>query len=276
MRLAYRTEKNAKAIAAFWGKSLEKENWFEIKSQSGENEAEILIYDVLGWPWLEAQEFVRELDGLDSKDVLVRINSPGGDVIDTMAIFNALESYKGKVTMRIESLAASSASIIALAGKEVQAYKNAMFMIHEPWTFAFGDQYEFREVADLLEKISRNMIDIYAANSNVGKKDIKDMMKAETWFTAKEAKEKGFINTIIDGKSVKANFDLSMFAHVPDGWRPEGRELTKREIEQALRDGGASHSFAKAVASGRSNGDDLREVESLKLSIEQLTTNLRS
>jgi Arc/MetJ-type ribon-helix-helix transcriptional regulator len=98
------------------------------------------------------------------------------------------------------------------------------------------------------------MVDIYSENSNVGKKDIREMLKAETWLTAKEAKEKGFIDTIIDaGKGAKAQFDLSMYANVPDAIdsTPQGRDLDEREIERALRDAGASRSFAKAIVAER-------------------------
>ena len=101
-------------------------------------------------------------------------------------------------------------------------------------------------MADILEKISGNMVDIYSGNSSIGKREIREMMKAETWMTAKEAKEKGFVDTILDGKAAKAAFDLSMFAHVPDEIRGEGdHEPTEREIERALRDVGLSRSKAK-------------------------------
>ena len=122
-------------------------------------------------------------------------------------------------------------------------------MIHEPWVLAVGDQYDLREIADVLEKISGNMVDIYASESGIGKKEVKAMLKAETWFTAKEAKEKGFIDTIIDGKAAKAQFDLSMFANVPDDLTTqygEDPEKDKRMIEKALRDVGFSQNSAKA------------------------------
>lgn len=278
MKLSYRNQKNAEATARFWGKSLDKPDWYEVKAAA--EEAEILLYDVIGWPFNDTSELVRTLAGMDQPRITVRINSPGGDVFDAMAIFNALQTHKSRIITRIEALAASSASFIALAGKEVQAYQNAMLMIHEPWAYSAGNQYDLREIADILEKISGNMVDIYAANTSVGKREVREMMKAETWFTAKESKEKGFIDTILDGKSsAKAAFDLSMFAHAPEevtGSR-EGRELTEREIERALRDAGASRSFAKAVAVGRSAGGagDQRDVESLKQSIQSIISSVR-
>jgi len=247
MNLKYRNQRNAEATARYWNKPIDKADWYKIEALSDDN-TELMIYDVIGWPFNDAGEIIRALAGINSKTVTVRINSPGGDVFDAMAIFNALQSHKSKIITRIESLAASAASFIALAGKEVQAYQNAMFMIHDPWVLAAGNQYDLREIADILEKISGNMVDIYSQNSNIGKKEIRDMLKAETWFTAKEAKEKGFVDTIIDGKAVKAQFDLSMFAHVPDGFTAEDHdEPIARKYEKALRDVGASKNEARTI-----------------------------
>jgi len=259
VKLSYRSIKNAEATARYWNKSLDKPDWYEIEALS-DDEAEILIYDVIGWPFNDAAELVRALAEMKQKTITVRINSPGGDVFDSMAIFNVLQSHKSKIVTRIESLVASSASFIALAGKEVQAYKNAMMMIHDPWVFAIGNQYELRETADILEKVSGNMVDIYVSESNVGKKEVKAMLKAETWMTAKEAKEKGFIDTIVDGKAIKAQFDLSMFANAPDdilSVQDSGRELTRKETERALRNAGASRDYARAMAAKGAGASDI-------------------
>ena len=262
MNLKYRNPRNAEATARYWNKPIDKADWYKIEALSEDN-TELMIYDVIGWPFNDAGEIIRALAGGTSKTVTVRINSPGGDVFDAMAIFNALQSHKSKVITRVESLAASAASFLALAGKEVQAYQNAMFMIHEPWVLAAGSQHDLREIADILEKISGNMVDIYAQNSNVGKKEIREMLKAETWFTAKEAKERGFIDTIIDGKAVKAQFDLSMYANAPDGFDAvAGREPTERDAEKALRDAGFSRNKAKAILA-RGLKPDAREEEIL-------------
>jgi len=276
MKLSYRSIKNAEATARYWNKSLDKPDWYKIEALS-DDEAEILIYDVIGWPFNDAAELVRSLAEMKQKTITVRINSPGGDVFDAVAIFNVLQSHKSKIITRIESLAASSASFIALAGKEVQAYKNAMMMIHDPWVLAMGNQYDLREIAAILEKISGNMVDIYASESNVGKKEVKEMLKAETWMTAKEAKEKGFIDTIVDGKAVKAQFDLSMFENTPDDIRGEGREITEREKERALRDVGLSFKEAKAFLAGRRGGDsdEQRDVENLKDTVTSIISKIK-
>lgn len=279
MKLAYRNQKNAEAVSRFWGKPLDKPEWFKVQAVDG-GESEILIFDFIGWPYNDPAELIKAL--ADLEDVKVRINSPGGDVFDGVAIYNALQSHKGTVTTRIEGLAASMASVVAMAGKKVQAYDNAMLMIHNAWTVMAGNQYDMREVADVLEKIDGNLLNIYYDKSKVGKRELSDMMKNETWMTAKEAKEKGFINEIVNGKAVKAQFDLSIFSNAPEELISgregrEGRELTEREIERALRDAGASRSFAKSVAVGRSHkagGVDQRDVDYIAGIISTTISNL--
>ena len=274
MNLSYRNQKNAEAVSRFWGKPLDRPEWYKIEA-SANDQAEILVYDVIGWPYNDAGDLVRYVNSLGDKDILVRLNTPGGDVFDGMAIFNSLANHKGKVTIRIEALAASMGSVLAMAGKEIQAYGNTMMMIHDPWTYMAGNQYELRDMADLLEKISGNMLDVYTGRSKVGKREMKEIMKAETWYTAKEAKEKGFINTILEtGKATKAQFDLTMYTNAPDGiCSIEGRDLTEREIERALRDAGASRSFAKAIVAERFK--PLRDAE-LKAEAESLIQKIHN
>lgn len=263
MKLNYRNQKNAEAVAKFWGKSLDNPEWYKIKALS-DDEAEILIYDVIGWPYNDISELVRNLAEIKAKTITVRINSPGGDVFDGVSLFNTLVNHSAKIITRVEGLAASIASILAMAGKEVQAYKNTMMMIHDPWVFAVGNQYDFRELADILEKIGGNLLDIYTGKTKSGKKEMAQMMKDETWMTAKEAKEKGFIDTILEsGKAIKAQFDLSIFANVPDDLiADDNHEPTIRDLEKALRDAGLSKNNAKAtLARGWKAGSAEEEAE---------------
>jgi len=276
MKLAYRSEKNADAAARYWGKSLEKPDWYRIEAKDDES-AEIIIYDVIGWPYNDAFDLVRSLGEITAKNITVRINSPGGDVFDGVAIFNALREHSAHVTTKIEGMAASMASVVALAGDEVQAHKNTMYMIHDPWVMLAGNQYDLREVADLLQKIGGNLLDIYYDKSNIGKRELKAMMKEETWFTAAEAKDRGLIDTVLDTGAAKAKFDLSIFANVPDDLEAGDREgvtLSKQEIERALRDAGASRSFAKSIAARRSNGDSQRDVEGIQAGIDNAAAQL--
>ena len=255
--MKYRSIKNADAVARYWGKPLDRPEWYEVKAQTEVDGAEILIYDVIGWPYNDVNDLVRSIGQMSGKQITVRINSPGGDVFDGIALFNALQTH-GNVITKVEGLAASMASIVMLAGKDVQIHSSAMVMVHEPCTVMAGNQHDMREVADILEKISGNMLEIYYGKTGQGKRDLKQMMKDETWLTAKEAKEKKLVDTIIEKPAAKAAFDLSMFAKAPDGLTCHaegGRELTEREIERALRDAGGSRAFAKSYIAGKTLRD---------------------
>ncbi|HNQ66127.1 MAG TPA: Clp protease ClpP [Smithella sp.] len=250
--LKYRNIKNAEATAKFWGKTLTKQEWYKIEAAANDN-TEIIVYDVIGWPFIEADAFVRDLASIKSKKITLRINSPGGDVFDGVAIFNALKNKDAEIITRVEGLAASIASIIALAGDEIQMHKSAMYMIHDPWVLVAGNQHDLRDIADVLAKIGDNMLDIYYDKVGGKKRELKQLMKDETWFKASEAKEFGLIDTVLETeKKVNALFDLSMFANAPEEIKTEieGRDLTLRELERALRDAGASRSYAARVAAG--------------------------
>lgn len=279
MSFNYRNAKNAEATARFWGKSLDRPDWYKVNAAAPEADTtEVIIFDVIGWPYNSADQFVRDLAAIKSPKITVRINSPGGDVFDGLAIFNALQEHEAHVTTRIEGLAASIASVIALGGDTVEAHASTMYMIHEPWVLTAGNQYDLRDVADVLGKIGKNLIDVYAANSSVGKRELKQMMADETWLTAEEAKDRGFIDQVItNAQPVKAGFDLSIFAHTPEGIgdEPEGKTLTKREIERALRDAGASRSFAKSIAAGCGGGGPQRDAEAINDCIQKLITAIK-
>jgi len=269
MKLSYRNPKNAQAVAAYWGKSLDKPDWYEIKAQAGDT-AEVFIFDVIGWPFNDVGGLIRSMAVEKDKPILARINSPGGDVWDGMSLLNAFANHPGGVTVRIEGLAASMASIVAMGGRKVEAYQNTMFMVHNAWTVMGGDHNVMREVADIIEKISGQMLDVYTGKTKTGKKEMKQMMDDETWMTAKEAEAKGFIDTVLtSGKGAKGQFDLSVFAHVPDGIaeEQEGRELTRKETEHALRKAGASREYARAMAAKRADASDdsehLKETQNL-------------
>jgi len=272
MNLSYRNHTNAEAISRIFNKSLDNPEWYQVKAASNGGESEILIYDYIGWPYNDPSDLIREM--ADMGDILGRINSPGGDVWDGMAIYNAFATHKGgTVTMRIEGIAASMASVIAMAGKKLHAYDNTMLMIHNAWTYTAGNQYELSDIADLLGKIDENMVDIYQGKSKISKRELSQMMKDTTFLNAKEAKNKGFVDVIVDGKAAKADFDLSIYGNTPEGYG-QG-ESTEREKERALRDVGFSQKEAKAILSGRKDGTQ-RDVEGIQAEVDRITNIMKS
>ena len=260
--MKYRNPKNAKAVAAFWGKPLDSGDWYSVKGETETGGTEILLYDVIGWPYNDARDLVTLMSNLRGEKVLLRINSPGGDVFDGLAIFSEA-AENPNLTIRIESLAASMASGIAMASKtRVQMYSQAMMMIHEPWTYMAGNQHDFREVADFLEQVNDNLVSLYTKKTRKGKKEIKEMMKAETWMNAETALKNGFIDEIVEPgskKPAKATFDLSVFNNTPGDLLTT--EPTIRDIERALRDVGLSQAKAKALVTGGYKALDTKQDE---------------
>lgn len=167
-----------------------------VQARAG-NRAEIMIYDPIGQDWFgggfTAKRFVEDLERLgDVKDITVRINSPGGEVWDGFAIYNALKNHPAQIHVQIDGLAASIASVIAMSGDLVTMGEGAMLMIHDPWSLAMGDSEDMRAVADMLDKVKVGIIDAYHARTGLEHDALAQMMEKETWFTAAEAIANGF------------------------------------------------------------------------------------
>lgn len=206
--------------------------WKFINSADGES-AELLLYGPISeasW-WgdeVTPAQFNADLAGLgDVKSIKVRINSPGGDVFAAAAIHNSLKNHKASVTAYVDGLAASAASVVAMAGDEVVMPANAMMMIHNPLTIAWGDAREMRKMADVLDKVRDTIIAAYESKTGRSRAELISMMNSETWMTAADAVEQGFADRIDQGVQVSASvrgqtmivngigFDLSKFRTIP-------------------------------------------------------------
>lgn len=181
---------------------------------------EIYIYDDIGdgWDGTTAKGFAKELKGLGAlKELKVYINSAGGSVFDGVAIFNQLERHKARKVVTVDGLAASIASVIAMAGDEIVIAANGMMMIHDPWAFAIGTAAEMRKMAESLDKVGETILGTYVRRTGGDAEAIETMMAEETWLTAEEALELGFADQI--GAEVAmaayAGKDLSKFRHAP-------------------------------------------------------------
>lgn len=229
----------------------------KVRIEAAGREATVYVYDYIGWMGVEAEAFVRELNALDVDVIHVRINSPGGDVFEGRSIANALKNHKARVVCHVDGLAASIASIIAIAGDEVRMAEGSFFMIHNPWWIVIGDANDMRESADILDKVGASLRATYTERSGQEAGEIERMMDAETWLDAEESVELGFAD-VAEGASsagASASFDLSVFAHAPEqlaasaGARRPSRPPTIRECEARLRDElGLSHTEARRAA----------------------------
>lgn len=232
-------------------KALLKSKSEPVKSEGND----IYLYGVIGdlFDEADAKSFIDRLNAIEG-DVTVRVNSPGGDVFDGMTIKNALRQHKGKVTVIVEGLAASSASFIALGGAdEIHMLEGSMLMIHNAWTLAIGDSKELRKTADDLEKTSDEIAKIYVRASGKELKEVQEAMDNETWLNAEEAKAFGFnVITENDEANIKDFGLLSVFNNVPEAYRIRAKaEKPKnvRELEALLKKSGFSNNEAKKIAS---------------------------
>lgn len=160
--------------------------WFDIKAQ-GDEEASIRIYDYIGWGGVGAKEFSDSLDQIKAKRINVMINSPGGDVFDGLAIYNSLKNHGAEIHVTVDGIAASIASVIAMAGDTIVMGEFSFMMIHNPWTVAIGNASDMREIAALLDKVGGSLRSLYAKRSGAPIEQITAWMEAETMFTAQEA-----------------------------------------------------------------------------------------
>lgn len=168
----------------------------ETEEESDESTAEIFIYDEIGGSFgIDANEFIQDLQGITAENITVRINSPGGSVVDAIAIYNSLVQHPSMITTRVDSMAASAASIIAMAGDKVEMMVGSQLMIHDAMAAEMGNARELREAADWLDKQSDNLASIYAAKGGTAQ-DWRALMLAETWMFADEAVGMGLADSI--------------------------------------------------------------------------------
>lgn len=172
--------------------SVKNNSWFRMKA-SAADEADIYIYDEIGFWGVTARQFVSDLQALgDISHINLHINSPGGDVFEGIAIFNALRFHGAAITVHIDGIAASMASVIAMVGNPVIMPENTMMMIHKPWGFAGGDANDMRDYADLLDKMESVLIPAYAEKTGKSAEEIAAMLEDETWMNGSECVAQGF------------------------------------------------------------------------------------
>jgi ATP-dependent protease ClpP protease subunit len=177
---------------------------FYALEKSGDNESTVTLYDEIGAFGAGSKQFLGDIGKLSGQHIHLRINSPGGSVVEGTAIYNALRRHKGGVTVHIDALAASMASVIAMAGAPVLIADNALMMIHNPWTVSMGGSEDLRKEADLLDMLKVNLRNAYVRKTGLGETEIQDMMDKETWLDAVDAVALGFADAIEEGVAAAA------------------------------------------------------------------------
>ncbi|MCJ0806657.1 ClpP-like prohead protease/major capsid protein fusion protein [Vibrio vulnificus] len=195
------------------------ENWYQIVASS-DNNVEIYIYDEIGGWGITAQQFARDLKSRgDVRNIVLRIHSPGGDVFEGMAIYNLLSQHPAYITVYIDGLAASMASVIAMVGDLVIIPTNAGIMVHKPWGIQGGDADDMRRYADLLDKVEDSLVSAYTKKTGKTADEIKTLLDAETWMFGQEAVDMGFADTVAEPLQAAACLNskrLQEFHNMPD------------------------------------------------------------
>lgn len=199
--------------------------FWRIENKAGtDGPAEIYLYDEISFWGISAQAFAADLGQVSAKDVTVRVNSPGGDVFDGIAIGNLLASHPATVTVQVDALAASIASVIAVMGADKLVMgPHSQMMIHDASGFAIGNAGDMREAADMLDMVSDNIAEVYAAKAGGAPAAWRKTMKAETWYSAQEAVDAGLADEVkalperdtAAAEKVAARFDLTAYTHRP-------------------------------------------------------------
>lgn len=193
-------------------------DWYSMLAK--DDEAEISIFDqVGGWFGLTSKDFKADFDRVKTKPkIRLLLNCPGGDVTEGMAVYNLLAGVRDRLTIEVMGIAASMGSVIALAGRELVMAEGTYFMIHEPMWFCIGTAEDMEKTRDVLVKIREEIANIYEAHSLLTREEILEKMRAETWFTAAEAEEAGFVTRVEDRQeAVALALDRTRFPykHVP-------------------------------------------------------------
>lgn len=212
----------------------------EIQAADSDDESTINIYDIVGEDWWTGQGMTAKvvssvLRKNKGKAITVNINSPGGDFFEGLAIYNLLKEHDGEINVRIVGMAASAASLIAMAGDTIKIAEAGFIMIHNVWTVCVGNKDDMRECMDTLTKFDESCLVIYGKKTGMDDEEIESMMAAETWIGGAEAVEKGFATQFLDSDELDTDEESSKKAN------------SLKEIEMALAKAGKTRSQRRAI-----------------------------
>ena len=234
--------------------------FWNVMKNDEEKSAELILYGSIGsdeyWDDISDKAFKQDIENLgDVENITLHINSPGGSVFSAVAIANTLKNHKAKITANIDGLAASAATIITSACDTVRMPKNALFMVHNPITFAYGNNQDMQKTLEMLNKVKNSIIETYLNKAKTDKETLSELMDNETWMSAEEAKEYGFVDEILDEsveKEVIENkliinnmaFDISRFKNFKEKKNQDPRIInisvnstgSPEEIDDKFRD----------------------------------------
>jgi len=216
------------------------DDWFRVDNAHVENDAEssdpakVYIFDEIGMWGTNAQDFIKLVLQIDKDQIELHLNSPGGSMFDGVAIYNALKMHKADVSVYVDGLAASAASFIAQAGDSIIMTEAATMMIHDASALAYDNADGMRKTADILDKLSNNIANIYSSRAGGTSDEWRAFMREETWYNAQEAVDAGLADQV-GGTSddVKNAWDLSIFNYAGRDEAPSPLEV-KNKVNQVI------------------------------------------
>lgn len=256
--------------------------FWNVTRNEEEKSAELILYGSIGhdedWDDISDKAFKQDIENLgDVENITLHINSPGGSVFSAVAIANTLKNHNARVTANIDGLAASAATIITSACDVVRMPKNALFMIHNPITFAYGNNQDMEKTLDMLNKVKNSIIETYLYKANTDKETLSKLMNDETWMNAETAKEYGFIDEILDEEIEKEfvenkliinsmAFDISKFKIFKAEKTNKSQDITPLNI--TINSTGNAENIADEIKNILNNGNNKKEEE--KMTLEEL------
>ncbi|EFM20582.1 MULTISPECIES: head maturation protease, ClpP-related [Pantoea] len=247
------------------------ERWNGGIKAANPDENSISVFDVIGSDYwgdgVTASRIAGALRSMNGADVTVNINSPGGDMFEGLAIYNLLREYEGKVTVKVLGLAASAASIIAMAGDDIQIGRGAFLMIHNCWVYAMGNRHDLEQIAADMEPFDKAMGDIYSHRSGLSTGDVAKMMDSETYIGGSDAVDKGFADRLLSADEISDDDDspeaalrkLDALLAKTDTPRSERRKLLK--ALSGGTPGAAANSEGTPSATDEVNPENVKQLQ---------------
>lgn len=235
------------------------------------DENSISVFDVIGSDYwgdgVTASRIAGALRSMNGADVTVNINSPGGDMFEGLAIYNLLREYEGKVTVKVLGLAASAASIIAMAGDDIQIGRGAFLMIHNCWVYAMGNRHDLEQIAADMAPFDKAMGDIYTYRSGMNADDVAKMMDSETYIGGSDAVDKGFADRLLSADEISNDDDspeaalrkLDALLAKTDTPRSERRKLLK--ALSGSKPGAVANPEGTPSATNEVNPENLKQLQ---------------
>ena len=241
---------------------MKNKTWFSMAAEKGK--ATISIYDEIGGWGVSAKGFRESLAEMgDISEIELRLNSPGGSVIDGFAIYNMLREHPAKVVAKIDGWAASMASIIAMAADVIEMPSNTWMMIHNPWTVAVGEADDLKRMAEILEKMENHALVAYQMHSTLAESEIKQLMNDETWMDGADAVEKGFADVLTDELEIAASVTGKKELNAPEAamvWC-KGEKMDEEKKDEVIDEPAVAEETNVDAAEVESDTTDGTELE---------------